>query len=150
MWESSRRRRPRQVASAKACTHQMWHVRIWQTTSAIGIENQPRLARISRGVCASTGRQRSWHARIGQQQATSAKACTKNRGVCASDVGRPISDVACTQRAADAGRGLHTTISRRWTYRLPLSSLACTHRLDDVGRGLPTSFVSCTHWSVDI
>ena len=57
----------RQETSVKACTHQTWHVCIWQTTSAIGVEHQPRLARIIRGVCASIGRQRPWPARIGQQ-----------------------------------------------------------------------------------
>jgi len=57
----------RHDTSVKACTHQMWHVRIWQTTSAIGVEHQPRPARISRGLCASIGRQRPWSARIGQQ-----------------------------------------------------------------------------------
>ena len=124
MWESYKRRPPRQVASAKACTHQTWHVRIWQTTSAIGMENQPRLARISRGVCALTGRQRSWPARIGQQQATSAKACTKNRGVCASgkrhrptarniNQGLHASAVACAPGLGDFIRGLRASANDR-------------------------------------
>jgi len=94
------------IKSSNWATYRTWHVGVIQATSptaggiseglhasdvacahlanasAIGMENQPRPACISRGVCASTGRQRPWPARISQQQATSAKACTKNRGVC--------------------------------------------------------------------
>ena len=44
-----------QEASANACTHRTWHVRIWQKTSANGMWYQPRLAHINRGMCASPG-----------------------------------------------------------------------------------------------
>jgi len=66
----------RYVASAKACTHRTSHVRIWQTTSATGLQQQPRPARISRGACTLAGRHRLWLARIGQRLATSSKAWT--------------------------------------------------------------------------
>ena len=66
----------RQATSTKACMHQTWHVRIWQITTATGMQHQLRPALISRGVCAAPGHQRPWLARIGQRQAKSAKACS--------------------------------------------------------------------------
>ena len=54
----------RQAASAKACTHRTWHVRIGQATSANDGQHQPRVARIKRGLCTTLSRRRAWPARI--------------------------------------------------------------------------------------
>jgi len=65
----------RQAASAKDYTFQPWRVcNGWATlASANDMHHQPRPARISRGVCASTERHRLWRVRI--RQATSFVAC---------------------------------------------------------------------------
>jgi len=147
-------------ASDVACAH-------LANASAIGMENQPRPACISRGVCASTGRQRPWPAHIGQRQATSAKACSHkpwcvgiwqttsakcmqhqprhariSRGVCASARHhRPWT--------ARIGQGLHALtvacahlandFSQQHAACLHVSAVACAHRLGDIGRDLRAS-----------
>ena len=149
MWESYRRRRPRQVASAKACTHQTWHVRIWQITTATGMQHQLRPALISRGVCAAPGHQRPWPARIGQRQAKSAKACSHKlwcvriwqttsansmQHACTYQpwplrIGWSKSVVTCAHRptAGKIGQGLHA------------STMVFTPRLGDIDRDLRAS-----------
>uniref|UniRef100_M1DE94 Uncharacterized protein n=1 Tax=Solanum tuberosum TaxID=4113 RepID=M1DE94_SOLTU len=85
--------------------------------------------------------------------ATSAKACTKNRGVCASgkrhratarsiNQGLHASAVACAHRPTtrDIGEGLHA------------SDVACAHLANDVGNRHGASAKACTHkpWRVRI
>ena len=147
--------------------HQTWHVRIWQITTATGMQHQLRPALISCGVCASVGRQRLWPARIDQWQATSAKACSHkpwcvriwqttsangmqhqprpariSRGVCAS--------AGCHRPwPARIGQGLHAStmacahlandVSQQHAECLHVSAVAIAHRLVDIGRDLRAS-----------
>ena len=157
----------RQATSTKACMHQTWHVRIWQITTATGMQHQLRPALISRGVCTAPGHQRPWPARIGQRQAKSAKACSHKlwcvriwqttsaigmqhqprparltRGVCAS-AGRH------RPWPARIGQGLHAStmasahlandVSQQHAACLHVSAVAIAHRLVDIGRDLRAS-----------
>ena len=157
----------RQAATTKACMHQTWHVRIWQITTATGIEHKLKPALISRGVCASVGRQRRWPAPIDQWQATSAKACSHkpwcvriwqttsanglqhkprpariSRGVCASAGCHrpwPARIGPCLHASTVACAHLANDFSQQHAACLHVSAVACAHRLGDIGRDLRAS-----------
>ena len=101
--------RHRQATSDNGLYASAWLVLFRPSTTANGGRLQPRPACISHGVCVSAVRH--------QHQPITGSI-------------NPIlyaSDVACTRRSADVGRGL------------PTLSIACTHRSADVEHGLDIS-----------
>ena len=109
-----------QAGAAKACTHLIWHVRTGKASSANDRKHQPRLSRISRGVCTSAGRhrRRAMESNISQ--------------------GLHASDVACTLRASDVGQRQMTSAMQHWSW---------TTR---IGRGLCTSLSRRQPWTARI
>ena len=129
----------------------MWHMRIWQATSANDIQHHPRSARISRGGCASDRRDRPWPACI--RQPTSFVVCAHRKATSTNGKQHKarharISRGVCASARRHRRRPTAGSISQR----LHASDVACAHMAKDVGQRHVISAKTCTHqsWHVRI
>uniref|UniRef100_M1D8M9 Uncharacterized protein n=1 Tax=Solanum tuberosum TaxID=4113 RepID=M1D8M9_SOLTU len=140
-----------QAASAKACTHRTWHMRIGQATSSNDGQHQPRVARIRCGLCTTLSQRREWPTRIALGlHITSTSGVDCLHLPCLAHNGQPTSDVACPHRSWPVNINQPTS-DIDWTHLpwtahngQPTSAVACTQRSADVGRGLAASPLDCT------
>jgi len=135
--------------SAMACTHQLWRVRIWQTTSANSIQH----------ACTY----QSWPVRIGW--ATSVVTCAHHPTAGENGQGLHtltvvytlrLSDIDCDLRIGQATSAQRQASSAKtckhltWHVRIGQATSAndMRYRSGDIGCGLPASAVTCAHRSV--
>ena len=126
----------RHGASAKACTHQSWRVRIGWVSPAVTCAHHPTAGENGQGLHTLTVVYtlrlsdidcdlRIGQATSAQRQASSAKTC--KHLTWHVRIGQATSANDMRYRSGDIGCGL------------PASAVTCAHRSVVVGRGLPTS-----------